>query len=94
MVRRRLPAQARQRDRSWEQVSSRDIQRRMAWLLDRCSTAYASNQYRDLCFYTARSYSLMRAPRTARRLIYSSERTRDGGDQAPGLLLSGLTRGR
>ena len=63
---------------SWEQVSSRDIQRRMAWLLDRYSTAYASNQYRDLCFYTARSYSLMRPPRTARRLIYSSQRTATG----------------
>ncbi len=33
---------------SWEQVSSRDIQRWMAWLLDRYSTAYASNQYRAL----------------------------------------------
>ena len=32
----------------WEQVSSRDIQRWMAWLLDRYSTAYASNQYRAL----------------------------------------------
>jgi site-specific recombinase XerD len=30
----------------WEQVSSQDIQRWMAWLLDRYSTAYASNQYR------------------------------------------------
>ena len=33
---------------SWEQVTSRDIQRWMAWLLDRYSTAYASNQYRAL----------------------------------------------
>ena len=33
---------------SWEQVSSQDIQRWMAWLLDRYSTAYASNQYRAL----------------------------------------------
>jgi site-specific recombinase XerD len=33
---------------SWEQVSSRDIQRWMAWLLDRYSSAYASNQYRAL----------------------------------------------
>jgi site-specific recombinase XerD len=38
-----LPGQA-----SWEQVSSQDIQRWMAWLLDRYSTAYASNQYRAL----------------------------------------------
>ncbi len=41
-----LPRQA---DRSsWEQVTSRDIQRWMTWLLDRYSTAYASNQYRAL----------------------------------------------
>ena len=33
---------------SWEQVNSRDIQRWMAWLLDRYSSAYASNQYRAL----------------------------------------------
>ena len=33
---------------SWEQVSSRDIQRWMAWLLARYSAAYASNQYRAL----------------------------------------------
>ena len=33
---------------SWEQVSSEDIQRWMAWLLDRYSAAYASNQYRAL----------------------------------------------
>jgi integrase/recombinase XerD len=33
---------------SWKQVSSEDIQRWMAWLLDRYSTAYASNQYRAL----------------------------------------------
>jgi len=33
---------------SWEQVTSQDIQRWMAWLLDRYSTAYASNQYRAL----------------------------------------------
>jgi site-specific recombinase XerD len=32
----------------WEQVDGRDIQRWMAWLLDRYSTAYASNQYRAL----------------------------------------------
>jgi integrase/recombinase XerD len=32
----------------WEQVASCDIQRWMAWLLDRCSPAYASNQYRAL----------------------------------------------
>jgi site-specific recombinase XerD len=38
-----LPSRA-----SWEQVSSQDIQRWMAWLLDRYSTAYASNQYRAL----------------------------------------------
>jgi site-specific recombinase XerD len=33
---------------SWEQVDSCDIQRWMAWLLDRYSSAYASNQYRAL----------------------------------------------
>ena len=33
---------------SWEQVTSRDIQQWMAWLLGRYSTAYASNQYRAL----------------------------------------------
>jgi len=32
----------------WEQVSSQDVQRWMAWLLDRHSSAYASNQYRAL----------------------------------------------
>jgi len=32
----------------WEQVTSRDIQRWMAWLLDSYSPAYASNQYRAL----------------------------------------------
>ena len=38
-----LPGRAR-----WEQVDSRDIQQWMAWLLDRYSSAYASNQYRAL----------------------------------------------
>jgi site-specific recombinase XerD len=33
---------------NWEQVTSRDIQQWMTWLLDRYSTAYASNQYRAL----------------------------------------------
>ena len=33
---------------SWEQVDRQDIQRWMARLLDRYSTAYASNQYRAL----------------------------------------------
>jgi site-specific recombinase XerD len=33
---------------NWEQVDSQDIQRWMAWLLDRYSSAYASNQYRTL----------------------------------------------
>ena len=33
---------------SWEQVGSQDIQQWMAWLLDRDSSAYASNQYRAL----------------------------------------------
>ena len=33
---------------SWEQVDGRDIQRWMTWLLDRYSSAYASNQYRAL----------------------------------------------
>jgi len=33
---------------SWEQVTSQDIQQWMAWLLNRYSTAYASNQYRAL----------------------------------------------
>ena len=32
----------------WDQVTSRDIQQWMAWLLDRYSSAYASNQYRAL----------------------------------------------
>ena len=42
-----LPGQASRA--GWEeQVSSRDIRRWMAWLLDRYSTAYASNQYRVL----------------------------------------------
>jgi site-specific recombinase XerD len=41
-----LPEQASRA--SWEQVSSQDIQRWIAWLLDRYSTAYASNQYRAL----------------------------------------------
>ena len=39
----RLPGRA-----SWEQVGSQDIQQWMAWLLDRYSSAYASNQYRAL----------------------------------------------
>jgi len=38
-----LPGQA-----SWEQVDSQDIQQWMTWLLDRYSSAYASNQYRAL----------------------------------------------
>ena len=33
---------------SWAQVTGRDIQRWMAWLLGRYSPAYASNQYRAL----------------------------------------------
>ena len=33
---------------SWEQVDCQDIQQWMAWLLDRYSNAYASNQYRAL----------------------------------------------
>src|SRR5271166_7131768 len=33
---------------SWEQVGSQDIQQWMTWLLDRYSSAYASNQYRAL----------------------------------------------
>ena len=33
---------------NWERVTSRDIQRWMAWLLDRYSATYASNQYRAL----------------------------------------------
>ena len=41
----RLPGQRRA---SWEQVGSQDIQQWMAWLLDRYSSAYASNQYRAL----------------------------------------------
>ena len=41
-----LPGQADRAD--WEQVSSRDIQRWMAQLLGRYSSAYASNQYRAL----------------------------------------------
>ena len=42
----RLPGHASRA--SWEQVDSCDIQRWMAWLLDRYSSAYASNQYRAL----------------------------------------------
>ena len=41
-----LPGQAGRA--SWEQVDSQDIQRWMAWLLGRYSSAYASNQYRAL----------------------------------------------
>jgi integrase/recombinase XerD len=33
---------------SWEQVTGREIQQWMVWLLDRYSAAYASNQYRAL----------------------------------------------
>jgi len=33
---------------NWERVDSRDVQQWMAWLLDRYSTACASNQYRAL----------------------------------------------
>jgi integrase/recombinase XerD len=33
---------------SWDQVTSSEIQQRMAWLLGRYSPAYASNQYRAL----------------------------------------------
>jgi site-specific recombinase XerD len=33
---------------SWEQVDRQDIQQWMTWLLDRYSSAYASNQYRAL----------------------------------------------
>ena len=47
VVRRHLPARAASRA-SWEHVDSRDIQQWMAWLLDRYSSAYASNQYRAL----------------------------------------------
>ncbi len=39
----RLPGRA-----SWEQVEGRDIQQWMTWLLDRYSSAYASNQHRAL----------------------------------------------
>jgi integrase/recombinase XerD len=39
----RLPGQT-----GWEQVGRQDIQQWMAWLLDRYSSAYASNQYRAL----------------------------------------------
>ena len=38
-----LPGQA--RHAGWEQVTGRDIQQWMAWLLGRYSAAYASNQY-------------------------------------------------
>ena len=33
---------------NWEQVTGRDIQQWIAWLLGRYSAAYASNQYRAL----------------------------------------------
>ena len=39
----RLPGRA-----GWEQVSRQDIQQWLAWVLDRYSNAYASNQYRAL----------------------------------------------
>src|SRR5271168_4234698 len=39
----RLPGRA-----SWEHVDRQDIQQWMAWLLDRYTSAYASNQYRAL----------------------------------------------
>jgi site-specific recombinase XerD len=39
----RLPGQA-----NWEQVDSLGIRQWMTWLLDRYSSAYASNQYRAL----------------------------------------------
>jgi integrase/recombinase XerD len=39
---------SRTRCTSWEQVSNREIQQWMAWLLGRYSAAYASNQYRAL----------------------------------------------
>ncbi len=39
----RLPGRA-----SWEQPGRQDLQQWMTWLLDRYSTAYASNQYRAL----------------------------------------------
>jgi site-specific recombinase XerD len=42
----RLPGQGSRA--SWKQVGSQDIQQWMAWLLDRYSNAYASNQYRAL----------------------------------------------
>ena len=41
-----LPGQAGRGN--WEQVTSRDIQRWITWLLDRYSSAYTSNQYRAL----------------------------------------------
>jgi integrase/recombinase XerD len=41
-----LPGQAGRGN--WEQVTSRDTQRWITWLLDRYSSAYASNQYRAL----------------------------------------------
>ena len=33
---------------AWEQVEGRDVQQWMAWLLERYTSAYASNQYRGL----------------------------------------------
>ena len=47
MVRRHESARA-GRPGNWEQVTGCEIQRWMAWLLSRYSTAYASNQYRAL----------------------------------------------
>jgi len=41
-----LPGRA--RHAGWERVTGRDVQAWMAWLLDRYSAAYASNQYRAL----------------------------------------------
>ena len=33
---------------AWEQVARQDVQQWIVWLLDRYSSAYASNQYRAL----------------------------------------------
>ena len=47
MVRRRAPARDVGRV-GWEDVRRQDAQEWMAWLLDRYSAAYASNQFRAL----------------------------------------------
>ena len=48
MVRRRAPDRRQASCTRWEQVGRKDVQRWIVWLLERYSSAYASNQYRAL----------------------------------------------